>query len=145
MACAFGGDGRVIAVLRSAGNTGQSTVEGSNIAMKTIAKLGVVLCIAAGVSYADSWTGKLLDAPCHDRSLQPGQAKSSADSCAATATTSAFAIQTADGKVFKLDASGNAKAATILRGNPDSKEPSVTVSGSMDGQTVKVDSIDLKK
>ena len=113
--------------------------------MKTIAKLGVILCVAAGLSYAENWTGKLIDAPCHDRSLQPGQAKGQAESCAATSTTTSFAIQTSDGKVYKLDASGNAKAATALRGNPDAKDPSVTVSGSMDGQTVKVDSIDLQK
>jgi hypothetical protein len=113
--------------------------------MKTIAKLGLVLCLAAAFSYADSWTGKLIDAPCHDRSLQPGQSKSSAESCVATTTTTSFAIETSDGKVYKLDASGNAKAASVLRGNPDAKEPSVTISGSMDGQTVKVDSIDMKK
>ena len=113
--------------------------------MKTIAKLGVVLCIAAALSYAESWTGKLVDAPCHDRSLQPGQAKSPAESCTATQTTTSFAIETADGKVYKLDAAGNAKAATMMKGNPDSKDASVTISGSMDGQTVKVDSIDLKK
>ena len=113
--------------------------------MKTITKLGVVLCVAAALSYAESWTGKLIDAPCHDRSLPPGQSKSPAESCAATSSTTSFAIQTADGKVYKLDASGNAKAANALRGNPDSKDASVTVSGTMDGQTVKVDSIDMKK
>jgi hypothetical protein len=112
--------------------------------MKIIAKLGVALCFVAALSYAESWTGKLLDSPCHDRSLQPGQStKGEPESCNATQTTTTFAVQTADGKVYKLDASGNAKAATIMQSHKDSKEPEVTINGSMDGQTVKVDSIDM--
>jgi len=52
-----------------------------------------------------------------------------------------FAVQTADGKVFRLDNAGNMKAAAALKNDPG--KTSVTVSGSLDGQTVKVDSIDL--
>jgi hypothetical protein len=113
--------------------------------MKTIAKLGVVLCIAAALGYAEDWNGKLIDATCHDRSLQPGQeSKGPPESCAATQTTTSFAIQTADGKVYKLDSSGNAKASTFMQGHRDAKEVNVTVKGAMDGQMVKVESIDLK-
>jgi len=55
-----------------------------------------------------------------------------------------IALITADGKVYKLDASGNAKASTALKGNPDAKNPMATISGSMEGQTVKVDSISVR-
>ena len=115
--------------------------------MKTIAKLGLALGVFAAMSYAENWTGKLIDAACHDKSQQnPAESKQTSDlaSCDATAATTSFAIQTSDGKVYKLDASGNAKAATALRGNPDNKTPTATVSGSMEGQTVKVDSISVR-
>jgi len=115
--------------------------------MKTIATLGLALGVFAGLGYAEDWTGKLIDASCHDRSQQnPADSKENRDlaSCAATASTTSFAIQTSDGKVYKLDASGNAKASTALKGNPANKAPSATISGSMDGQLVKVDSISVR-
>jgi hypothetical protein len=115
--------------------------------MKSIAKLGFALGVFAAMGFAENWTGKLIDASCHDRSQQnPADSKENSDlaTCAATASTTSFAIQTSDGKVYKLDASGNAKASTALKGNPDNKNATATVSGTMDGQTVKVDSISVK-
>jgi len=115
--------------------------------MKTIAKLGLALGTFAAMGYAEDWTGKLIDASCHDKSQQnPADSKQNSDlaTCAATASTTSFAIQTSDGKVYKLDASGNAKASTALKGNPDNKSATATVSGTMDGQTVKVDSISVR-
>jgi hypothetical protein len=115
--------------------------------MKAIAKLGLALGMFAALGYAENWTGKLVDASCHDKSQQnPADSKQTSDlaTCAATASTTSFAIQTSDGKVYKLDASGNAKASTALKGNPDNKNATATVSGTMDGQTVKVDSISVR-
>jgi len=115
--------------------------------MRTISKLGLALGMFAAIGYAENYTGKLIDASCHDQSQKnPADAKQNSDlaSCAATASTTSFAIQTSDGKVYKLDASGNAKASTALKGNPDNKNATATVSGTMDGQTVKVDSISVK-
>jgi hypothetical protein len=115
--------------------------------MKTIAKLVLAWGVFATLGYAESWTGKLIDAACHDRSQQnPADSKSKSEiaSCEASVSTTSFALQTADGKVYKLDASGNAKASTALKGNPANKAPSAEVSGSMEGQTVKVDSISVR-
>ena len=115
--------------------------------MKTIAKLGLALGAFAAMGFAEDWTGKLVDAACHDRSQQnPADSKQKSDiaACEPTASTTSFAIQTADGKVYKLDAAGNAKASTAMKGNPDNKTPTATVSGTMDGQTVKVDSLSVR-
>ena len=115
--------------------------------MKMIAKLGFALGVFAAMGYAEDWTGKLIDASCHDRSKQtPADSKQNSDlaTCAATASTTSFAIETSDGKVYKLDAAGNAKASTALKGNPDNKNATATVSGTMEGQTVKVDSISVR-
>ena len=110
--------------------------------MKTIAKLGFALGALAAMGYAaDSWNGKLIDAACYSKNQKsPADSK---ETCGASASTTSFAIQTADGKVYSLDATGNSKAATALRGNPDNKSPEATVSGSMEGQTVKVESISV--
>jgi hypothetical protein len=115
--------------------------------MKTIAKLGVALGMFSALGYAETWNGKLIDAACSDKSQQnPAESKQKSDltACEASAATTSFAIQTSDGKVYKLDASGNAKASTALKGNPTNKNPMATVSGSMDGNTVKVDSISVQ-
>jgi hypothetical protein len=115
--------------------------------MKTIAKLGLALSVFGVLSYAETWNGKLVDAACTDKSQQnPAESKQKSDlaSCEASASTTSFGIQMSDGKVYKLDAAGNAKASTALKGNPANKSPIATISGSMEGQTVKVDSISVQ-
>jgi len=117
------------------------------IDMKTIAKLGFALGVFAALGYAETWNGKLVDVACSERSQQPpsdAKQKSDLASCAASSSTTVFGIQTSDGKVFRLDASGNSKASTALKGNPANTTPTATVSGSMDGNTVKVDSISVQ-
>ena len=113
---------------------------------KSIVKLTLAVGVFAAFSYAENWTGKLIDAACHDQQKPAADSKEKSNlaSCEASASTTSFAIQTADGKVYKLDAAGNAKASTALKGNPANKAPSAEVSGSMEGQTVKVDSISVR-
>ena len=100
--------------------------------MKTIAKLGLALGVFAAMSYGDTWSGKLLDAACVERSQQNPDRNSTKTgnppTCVASSSTGAFALQTSDGKVYRLDATGNSKAATALRGNPDNKSPEADVS-----------------
>jgi hypothetical protein len=105
--------------------------------MKRIMKLGIIVLATAALGLAENWTGKLIDANC-----KPDPNSSSQNSCAPTPSTKVFAIQTADGKVFRLDNAGNTKAAAALKQDPT--KTGVTVSGSLDGQMVKVDSIDLQ-
>lgn len=115
--------------------------------MKTVAKLGLALGMFATMGFAENWTGKLIDASCHDKSQQnPANSTQKSDlaACPASASTTSFAIETSDGKVYKLDASGNAKAATAMKGNPDNKSATATVSGTAQGDMVKVDSLSVR-
>ncbi len=124
--------------------------------MKTLIKLTTLFGLAASLSFADNWTGKLIDSACHDRQAapggqpggapaQPGQAKGGSEACAPTATTTSFAIQTADGKVYKLDAPGNSKAMAAFKSDgAKSKDGNVSVSGDLEGTTIKVDSVDYR-
>jgi hypothetical protein len=103
--------------------------------MNRIMKTAIFFVATAGLVLADSWSGKLIDATC-----KPDPNSQNA-SCAPTATTRVFAIQTADGKVYRLDNAGNAKAVETIKNDPT--KTTVTVSGSLDGQMVKVDTLDL--
>ena len=93
----------------------------------------VLFSFASALCFAESWTGKLVDATCVE------QAQGKAANCVPTAKTSSFALDTGDGKVFRLDAAGNAKASTMLK--TGMKSDTVTISGAMNGETVKVESI----
>jgi hypothetical protein len=115
--------------------------------MRKLATFGVLLCLAAVLSYADNWNGKLIDYACHERASKapdPAAKTPGASACAASATTTSFGIQTADGMVYKLDGAGNSKAAAAMKSDANKGKDEVSVSGTLDGQTVKVASIDLK-
>jgi len=109
--------------------------------MNQIMKVGIIALATSVLALAESWTGRLIDATCKQDPNTSSRDGSSA-SCAPTSTTKVFAIQTADGKVFRLDNPGNMKAAAALKEDPS--KTNVTVSGSLDGQLVKVERIDLQ-
>ena len=76
--------------------------------MKTIAKIGLTLCLAGGLSFGATWRGaKLLDASCYD---QNGKISHLGFTCAPTASTSSFAFESRSGRVYKMDAISNEKA-----------------------------------
>jgi hypothetical protein len=115
--------------------------------MKTIAKIVTVVCLGSVLCLAETWSGKVVDAACKDQSrgAQPAQPGApAANACEPTGTTTAFGIELSDGKVLKLDGTGNAKAAEAVKGSNNKSGLMATVTGSLDGQTVKVESIDIK-
>jgi hypothetical protein len=117
--------------------------------MKTITKAVSVLFLGSVLCLAEIWSGKVVDAACKDQagapaaqSAQPGG--QAANACEPTAATVSFGIELSDGKVLKLDSTGNTKAAEAMKNNTGKSSLQATVTGSLDGQTVKVDSIDIK-
>lgn len=124
--------------------------------MNIITKVGITLCFAGALGYAENFSGKLMDANCYDKSAQTGAGQSAASSdrksrdkmaeaCGPTAATTSFAFQARDGKVYKLDSAGNAKAASAMQSGALKSDKDgdvhVSVSGSMQGETLTVDSI----
>lgn len=63
--------------------------------------------------------------------------------CALMCEKSGFAIVTADRKILKLDADGNAKIAKALKASDKADHLRVDVSGDVQGDTLKVTSIKL--
>ncbi len=97
------------------------------------------------LAFAESYSGKLLDASCFDQ-------KKTSLSCDATSKTKAFALDVS-GTVYKLDAAGNSKAADALKNRADratdpnkqeSKEVMAKVNGTEKGGTITVESIDVQ-
>jgi hypothetical protein len=100
--------------------------------MKILTTLSLSLCLGS-ICFADTLTGKLVNAGC--------QADKPA-SCELTDTTQAFALQTADGKMLKLDPGGNSQAVQIVRQDPaKAKSGQFRVDGDVKGDTVMVKSI----
>jgi|ERR1041385_4312267 hypothetical protein len=106
--------------------------------------LAMVLAFS-GFALAENFNGKLMDAACYDQSK-------GAQACDATATTSTFAVNVS-GKVYKLDEAGNTKAAEAIKSRADRSadpskattgEVSARITGTMEGQTIKVESIEVR-
>lgn len=94
---------------------------------------------------AETWTGKLVDASCVD------QQKSVKD-CSVTSTTTAFLVEV-DGKTYKLDDAGNAKAVEALKNRADRSAPdapaattdvAAKITGVKEGDIIKVESLEVR-
>ena len=109
----------------------------------------LTLCASAvvftGLSLAASWTGRLVDAACMDQ-------QKSAATCDPSSSTTTFALFTS-GKVYKLDDTGNTKAAEALKNRADrSTDPDnmtktriiAKVTGKLQGNILNVDTIDVQ-
>jgi hypothetical protein len=102
--------------------------------MKTFASIAMALTLSATFARAETWTGKLVDATCKVSSEAP---------CPATSETHLFGIELPDSKVLILDARGNEKASGAIK-NAQKSDLHATVTGSLQGQTVKVETIELQ-
>jgi hypothetical protein len=98
-------------------------------------RYGSLLLGLAAICSAASFTGKVVAGTC-----QPGQAAT----CEVTESTTAYALQTAEGKILKLDAGGNTAVAKLAKENMAKvKAGKVLVDGVLEGETVKVASVKL--
>lgn len=119
--------------------------------MKTIWKLGALLGLGAAFCFGEVWQAKVLDASCSDsrKGTEHKSSENLARECAPTASTTDFAIQTSDGKVYKVDSSGSAGLAKDLRDGVLKKDKDgdvhANITGSREGETVKVTSINVEK
>ena len=125
--------------------------------MRTASKLGMLLVFVAALACAETWTGTLYDAKC---ASQPGRKDLSA--CTPTEASTSFIFQVSD-KKFKFDSEGNKKAAGAYKEsksgaeraeNPDAPAPGMgmqhreevtaTVQGTLTGDEIKVETIEVK-
>ena len=113
--------------------------------MKKTLSIVALSAMFSVLALADNWSGTLLDASCYEQSQK-------ATGCDATGTTSSFAIS-ASGKVFKLDAGGNQKAAAALKSRADhvadpakpaAKQIMAKVEGTESAGTITATAVDVQ-
>ena len=112
-------------------------------------KVMILLSIASTLCLAESWTGKLIDATCAEqgKNTSPnaanGQSSKDMKACTPKESTTSFAIRTLDGRIIKLDSTGNVLATDTFKANSKGNkgEMVITINGTMTGDTVQVDSV----
>ncbi|MGI8745939.1 MAG: hypothetical protein ACR2NN_25835 [Bryobacteraceae bacterium] len=103
-------------------------------------KLFVTFALFSAAAFAETWTGTVVDVMCHGNDLANHTRK-----CATSpnCSKSGYGLVTADGKFVKFDEAGNAKALATLKASEKEKDLKATVTGTMDGDVIKVESITL--
>jgi hypothetical protein len=108
--------------------------------MKTFQKAVLLLGLTAVLGFGENISGTLMDANC--KPVADKNAPSDAPpSCSPKGSTTEFAVKTSAGKIYRLDGQGNARVASALKSDPG--RTNVTVSGTIEGQTITVESIDI--
>jgi hypothetical protein len=116
-------------------------------------RVAALLCFAIAPGFARSWSGALVDSNCYDsleRNSNPFETSPAARDrdrqiryCSPKTKTKTFAVVLDDWTRLKLNSSSNSKAAELVR-KAGKKSPFwVVLTGEIDGEIVKVDSISL--
>lgn len=88
-------------------------------------------------SQLQNWSGTLLDATCRQADAK--------GKCPVSGTTTAFGLSTSDGKYYKFDEAGNTQAGKEMqKAGTKSGDVTASVSGTLDGDTIKVQSIQIQ-
>ena len=119
-----------------------------------ITRITVLLYLSALLSFAESWSGTLVDSKCYaaeQRNVNPTDTLTHVDRdgnleiryCAARAKTKYFAVVPSEGPALKLDSAGNTKAADLVRMTGKKSRLVVAVTGEINKNTIQVDSISV--
>jgi len=114
----------------------------STIAVLAIAALA--LAVALPLIAADqTWSHvSLVDQKCSGK-FKPDTADTHTLSCALACASSGFGILTSDGSFLMFDKDGTQKATDALKASTQKDHLRATVTGALDGKTIKVSSIKL--
>ena len=107
--------------------------------MKKILLISGSAALLAGMAFAETWSGTLVDVMCKSKDLASHTTK-----CAVSCAKSGYGLVLPDGKFVKFDEGGNAKALAMLKSTSKEKDLKAKVTGTLDGDTVAVTAIDLE-
>ncbi len=88
---------------------------------------------------AADFSGTVVDVMCRGKDLA-GHTRE----CALTCSKSGYGLVTADGKFLKFDESGNARTLAALKKLSRDKDLKAKVTGTLDGDVVKVQAIEFQ-
>jgi hypothetical protein len=103
--------------------------------MKKIFATAILMSTAM---FAESWTGTIVDTNCKTKDLA-----SHTKQCVLGCAKSGLGIVLSDGKFVKFDEAGNAKALEVLKASSKDKDLKAKVTGKLDGEVLKVDSVEM--
>jgi hypothetical protein len=109
------------------------------VVMKRILLTATFLIAAAGWAFAETFTGTVVDVMCKGNDLA-----SHTRQCALSCADSGFGLVQADGKFLKFDEAGNARALAALKKSSKEKDLKAKVTGKIDGELIKVESIEIQ-
>jgi hypothetical protein len=107
--------------------------------MKRFGMLAAGVALFAFSVLGETWSGTLVDVMCKDKDLAGHTTR-----CALGCAKSGFGVVTADGKFVKFDEHGNAKTLAALKATSKEKDLKVKVNGSLDGEMIRVESVELQ-
>ncbi len=98
--------------------------------------------VLAQVAFAQTWeNATLIDSMCATKAKANPDAHTRA--CAMQCSRAGYGVLTGDGKFLKLDDAGNAKAVELLKSSDKTDHLRVKVTGTTEGDQIKVESISL--
>jgi hypothetical protein len=98
-----------------------------------------IFSLFAGAAFAESWSGTVVDVMCKGKDLA-GHTRQ----CSLNCSKSGYGLVLGDGKFVKFDEGGNAKALNLLKSTNKEKDLKAKVSGSLHGDVIKVETIELQ-
>ncbi|HWB96673.1 MAG TPA: hypothetical protein VG672_08230 [Bryobacteraceae bacterium] len=107
--------------------------------MKRFAMLLAAGSLFTLAALAETWSGTLVDVMCKNKDLAGHTTR-----CALGCAKSGFGVVTADGKFVKFDEGGNAKTLAALKATNKEKDLKIKVNGSLDGEVIRVESLELQ-
>lgn len=112
-------------------------MEGTEMHLKTGLLCSTMLLAATAA--AETWNGTITDVMCRGKDLTTHTTK-----CAVTCAKGGYGLVLSDGKFMKLDESGNAMTLTALKKSSKEKDLKAKVTGSMEQDVIKVESVTLE-
>ena len=104
-------------------------------------RTGILAALAFGAAAfaAESWTGTVVDVMCKGKDLANHTTK-----CAVSCAKGGYGLVLPDGKFVKFDETGNAKALAALKATTKEKDAKARVTGTLDGDVIKVEAIQIQ-
>src|ERR1700674_5443230 len=98
-----------------------------------------LLASLVGAADAESFSGTVVDVMCRGKDLADHTRE-----CAVSCAKSGYGLVTGDGKFLKFDEAGNARALTTLKKLTRDKDLKAKVSGTLNGDLLKVETIEIQ-
>ena len=115
--------------------------------MRKMLRTGGLLLIAAGVSAAAEIQGVVADWTCTETMVRTGREKTLRQNRACSLMKNfrraTYGLITDDKKFYRLDDQGNQHIVELLANTPDKDNLKVVVSGDIQGNTIKVNTITM--